>query len=174
MYRPRRKRPPNAYRCSRGAQRISWVPPADQESERRVETTEFLKQTGLFSKCSDKELEGVVSTAKQRSFDEGATMVREGDPGARGFYLILSGRAEVRKAGQALTQMGPGDFFGEMALLLDDTPRTADVVAVEPTTTLVMTQWDFKALLKSHPEIASHIMLELAQRLSNTDQALSE
>ncbi len=139
-----------------------------------METTEFLKQTGLFSQCSDKDLEGVVATAKHRSFDAGATMVREGDPGARGFYLILSGAAEVRKGGEPVATFGPGDFFGEMALLLDDTPRTADVVATEPTTTLVMTQWDFKALLTSHPEVAASIMLVLAERLRNTDQALTD
>ena len=139
-----------------------------------MDTKAFLKQTGLFSKCSDRDLDRVIATAKQRSFDEGATMVREGDPGARGFYLILSGSAEVRKGGEAVARMGPGEFFGEMALLLDDTPRTADVVALEPTTTLVMTQWDFKALLTSHPEVGSAIMLELAQRLRNTDQALTD
>ena len=139
-----------------------------------MDTKDFLKQTGLFSKCSDKDLEGVVATAKHRSFDAGATMVREGDPGARGFYLILSGAAEVRKGGEPVATMGPGDFFGEMALLLDDTPRTADVVATEPTTTLVMTQWDFKALLTSHPEVSASIMLELAQRLRNTDNALTD
>ncbi len=139
-----------------------------------METKDFLKQTALFSQCSDRELEGVVATAKQRAFDAGATIVREGDPGARGFYLILSGRAEVRKGETVLNQMGPGEYFGEMALLLEDTPRTADVIATEPTTTLVMTQWDFKALLTTHPELSTNIMLELAQRLRDTDRALSE
>ena len=139
-----------------------------------METKDFLKQTGLFSKCSDKDLDGVIATAKHRSFDAGATMVREGDRGARGFYLILSGAAEVRKGGHAIHQMGPGDFFGEMALLLEDTPRTADVVALEPTTTLVMTQWEFKALLKNHPEMSTAIMLELAERLRHTDQAFTD
>ena len=139
-----------------------------------MDTKEFLRQTGLFSKCSDKDLDGVIATAKQRTFDAGATMVREGDPGARGFYLILSGKAEVRKGGTPVDSMGPGDFFGEMALLLEDPPRTADVVALEPTTTLVMTQWDFKALLTSHPEGSASIMLELAQRLRNTDQAFTD
>lgn len=139
-----------------------------------MSTKDFLKQTALFAQCSDAELDRVIGTARQRQYDGGDTIVRQGDEGGRGFYLILSGAAEVRTGGTLLASLGPGDYFGEMALLLPDTPRTADVIAMAATTTLVMTQWDFAAIVKSHPDIATKIMLELAQRLRNTDRALAD
>lgn len=134
----------------------------------------FLKRTPLFSGFTDKELASVLGTAKERSFDEGEAIITEGHEGARGFYLVLTGTAEVRKGDTHLADFGPGDYFGEMALLLDDTPRTADVVATSATTCLAITQWDLKALLKSHPEIGIKMMNELAKRLRDTDAALSD
>jgi len=135
--------------------------------------SELLKQTGLFSSCSDKELESVMVTAKERSFDTGEVIIREGDPGL-GFYLLLEGSAEVRKGGKAVAELSPGDYFGEMALLLEDTPRTADVVATSKATCLVITQWDLRALISTHPDIGMKIMNELAIRLSGTEKALSD
>ena len=135
--------------------------------------SELLKQTGLFSSCTDKELESVMVTAKERSFDTGEVIIREGDPGL-GFYLLLEGTAEVRKGGKAVAELGPGDYFGEMALLLEDTPRTADVVATSKANCLVITQWDLRALISTHPDIGMKIMNELAIRLSGTEKALSD
>ncbi|MFQ5948174.1 MAG: cyclic nucleotide-binding domain-containing protein [Acidimicrobiia bacterium] len=134
----------------------------------------FLKERTLFSTLSEKELELVVAFAKQREFDAGSVIVEEAHPGAYGFYLILDGRVRVEKGGDLLRELGPGEYFGEVALILRDTPRTADVIAVEPTTCLVMTRWDFRSLIGSHPEISAQIMEELARRLSRTDQALSD
>ncbi len=138
-----------------------------------MDTTGILKKTALFGGLSDKELADVLTTARQRAFDAGATMVHEGDPGARGFYLILEGSADVVREGTRVAQLGPGEYFGEMALLLDDTSRTADVVATAPTTCLVITQWDFRAMLRSHPDMSASIMLELAQRLRDSGKGLS-
>ena len=138
-----------------------------------LDTKSFLRGTTLFASCSDKELDGILSASSQRSFATGDVIVREGHPGGQGFYLILSGAAEVRKGGDAVDTMGPGDFFGEMALLLEETPRTADVVATEPTTCLVMTRWEFKSLLEGHADIAQTIMLELASRLRDAGGRVS-
>ncbi|MDP2622814.1 MAG: cyclic nucleotide-binding domain-containing protein [Actinomycetota bacterium] len=90
--------------------------------------SELLRQTGLFSSCTDKELASVLVTAKERTFEAGEVIIHEGDPGL-GFYMLLEGTAEVRKGGAAVAELGAGDYFGEMALLLEDTPRTAVVVA---------------------------------------------
>jgi CRP-like cAMP-binding protein len=139
-----------------------------------MDTKEFLKRTTLFGQCNDKELDTVLGTARQRRFPAGKVIIQEGHPGGRGFYLVLDGAAEVRTGDTHLATFGPGDYFGEMALLLEDTPRTADVVATEDTTCLVITQWDFKSLLNQHPDIATAILTELAKRLRNTDQALSD
>jgi CRP-like cAMP-binding protein len=134
----------------------------------------FLKRTPLFSSFSDKEIASVLGTAKVRVFAEGDSIISEGHEGGRGFYLLLAGSAAARKGDIHLKDFGPGDYFGEMALLLEDTPRTADVVATGETTCLAITQWDLKAIIKSHPDIGIKMMNELAKRLRDTDAALSD
>jgi CRP-like cAMP-binding protein len=131
---------------------------------------EQLKRTALFSGFSNRQIASVLATAKQRRFAAGEQILHEGDEGGRGFYLITEGRTEVRSGDTVLAHHGPGDYFGEMALLLPDTPRTADVVAVEDTACLVITQWDLRALLGAHPETGLAIMGELARRLADTDR----
>ncbi|NQV05880.1 cyclic nucleotide-binding domain-containing protein [bacterium] len=138
-----------------------------------METTEFLRRTSLFSGFSDESLGAVTGTAKERTFEAGTAMIKEGHSG-QGFYLVLAGAAEVRKGETVLARFGVGDYFGEMALLLDDTPRTADVVAIEEIRCLVITSWDLRALIKSHPQVGVEMMAELAKRLRNTDAALSD
>ena len=139
-----------------------------------MEIREILKGAGLFAQLTDKELDGVLATAKPRTFNDGDKIIRDGHPGGAGFYLLLEGNAEVRKGDTVLARFGPRDYFGEMALLLEDTPRTADVVAIGGTKCLVLTKWDFQALLSTHPDMAAKIMTELAKRLRDTDRALSE
>lgn len=139
-----------------------------------MDTAEFMKHTALFSGLNDDELSSVLSTAKQRAFPVGTTIIAEGHEGGRGFYVMLSGAAEVRKGTKTLARFGPGDYFGEMALLLEDTPRTASVVATEDVTAVVITQWDLRALIANHPDVGVHMMGELAKRLRNTDQALRD
>jgi CRP/FNR family cyclic AMP-dependent transcriptional regulator len=139
-----------------------------------METAEFIKRTALFAGLTDEELSSVLSTAKQRAFPAGTTIIAEGHEGGRGFYVMLSGSAEVRKGSTTLATFRPGDYFGEMALLLEDTPRTASVVAIEDVTALVITQWDLRALLANHPDVGVRMMGELAKRLRDTDRALRD
>jgi len=136
--------------------------------------SEYLKRTALFAGFTDRQIGDVLATAKKRRFAGGEQIIRQGDEGGRGFYLIMEGRTEVRAGDTVLAHFGPGDYFGEMALLLADTPRTADVVAVEETTCLVITQWDLRALLVAHPETGLAIMGELARRLADTHRTLRE
>ena len=139
-----------------------------------MDQASFLKKTSLFSGLSDKEINSVLGTAKERVFASGDSIITAGQEGGRGFYLLLSGAAEARRDTKLLAEFGPGDYFGEMALLLEDTPRTADVVATADTTCLAITQWDLKALLDGHPEIGMKMMAELARRLRDTDATLSD
>lgn len=139
-----------------------------------MDQADFLKRTTLFAGFDDKQIASVLGTAKERSFGAGDSILREGREGGRGFYLLLSGSAEVRKGDTVLASFEPGDYFGEMALLLEDTPRTADVVATSDTKCLVITQWDLKALISTHPEVGVKMMAELARRLRNTDASLSD
>lgn len=136
---------------------------------------ELLKNSRLFSNFSPQERQSVLGTAKAREFKENDVIVKEGDVGGVGFYLILEGGVEVRKGDKVLATMGQGEFFGEMALLLDkDTPRSADVVATQSTHCLVLRRWDLRSLIKTHPDMAIKMMAALAQRLSETHKALRE
>jgi CRP-like cAMP-binding protein len=137
------------------------------------DAVKLLKKTPLFNQFTEDELEATLRTAKEREFNPGTTIVKEGDTGGLGFYLILEGQVEVRKGNKSLAKWGSGDFFGEMSLLLD-TPRTADVVALEKTRCVMVTRWDLRALISTHPDMALKMQAELARRLLDTNKALSE
>jgi CRP-like cAMP-binding protein len=132
-----------------------------------------LKGTALFAGFTDRQIEGVLTVGKERRFAAGEQVIRQGDD-AVGFYLVVEGSAEVRSGGAVLARLGPGDFFGEMALLLENARRTADVTALEDTSCLVITQWEFRSLLVAHPDTALAVMGELARRLRSTPGTLSE
>jgi len=137
------------------------------------ETVELLQDVPLFTNFSKKQLKSVVKTAKEKEFETGDTIVREGDMSNVGFYLILAGQVEVKRDEKSLTKLGAGQFFGEMAVL-DEKPRSADVVALTDTKCLLLTNWDFKALIKTYPDMATNIISELANRLRQTNMALSK
>lgn len=126
------------------------------------EFADALASVSLFSGLGKKELQVAVRLGHDLSFKAGQTIVKEGELGI-GFYEILSGKAEVRRKGKVLSQLGKGDFFGEMAVL-DNQRRSADVVAVEPTRCAAFTAWSFQALIHLRPEIAATIMTEMAKR----------
>jgi CRP-like cAMP-binding protein len=93
--------------------------------------------------------------------------VCQGETGV-GLYILVSGKANVvhiQPGGKVLVVnvLGPTDFFGELALLSEG-PRTASVIASEPTECLVISRWNFLALAKRDAEMAVVIMEELAQR----------
>ena len=138
-----------------------------------MEKADFIRRTPLFSSCDDKEVASILATAKERSFSDGDVMVKEGKEGGRAFFILMSGSAEVYKGATLLATYKPGDYFGEMALLLEDQPRTATVVATSESRALAITSWDLKALLKQHPEIGVKMMGELARRLADTDAKIS-
>lgn len=85
------------------------------------------------------------------------------------FHVILSGSAEVRKAGETVATIGPGAYFGELSLI-DGKPRSADVIAgSQGMTTFALPEYAFKDLLQKHPEIALPILQVLAARLRRAD-----
>lgn len=137
------------------------------------ETIELLKEVPLFSTFSKKQLKSVKKTAKEKEFKSEEMIVREGDASNTGFYLILDGQVEVKQDDSTLSKLGSGQFFGEMAVL-DEKPRSADVVAITDTKCLLLTSWDFKALIKTYPDMATKVIAELANRLRQTNMALSK
>jgi CRP-like cAMP-binding protein len=132
-----------------------------------MDTAKALKQSPLFADFSDREIDSVVETARERSFAKGEKIIEEGAEGGRAFYVLLAGSAQARKGDTVLADFTPGDYFGEMALLLEDTPRTADVVATSDVQCLLITSWDLRALIKVHPHAGDKIMAELATRFHN-------
>ena len=89
-------------------------------------------------------------------------IVHKGEAGV-GFYLITDGTVEVRADGRVLSKLGPGEFFGEMSVL-DGQPRSADVVALEPSRCLALTSWSFKSIVSEHPKIALKLLQESVRR----------
>jgi CRP/FNR family transcriptional regulator/CRP/FNR family cyclic AMP-dependent transcriptional regulator len=113
-----------------------------------------------------------MNACKERTFEAGESIVKEGESGT-GFYLVADGNVEVRRKGKTISKLAKGDFFGEMTLL-DNQPRSADVVASTPTTCYVLTGWAFVGLLRSKPDIGINMIKELISRLRGKDKALTE
>jgi len=131
---------------------------------RRNEKVELIKRAPLFAACSKRELEQIAQIADEIDLREGKVMTKEGSRG-REFFVLLEGKAEVTRDGQVINQLGPGDFFGEIALV-SDSPRTATVTATSPVRTLVVTAGSFKRLLDDQPEIQRKVLVALAERLA--------
>lgn len=110
-----------------------------------------LKDVPFFSSLSKRELTTVAQQMEEIEIPEGKQLVREGDFGHE-FFLIVDGTAEVVRGGARIAERGPGEFFGEMALL-EEERRTATVTAKSPMRVLVMTRQDFRALDRTAPEI---------------------
>ncbi len=124
---------------------------------------EYLQKVPIFKSLPARELEAVGRSLKERVYEPGAVIVKQGDPGI-GFFLIADGRVEVSHDGHHIRDMGPGEFFGELALL-EERARTATVTAKERTRCLQLVRWDFRALIKEHPEMAVQILEVVVQRL---------
>jgi CRP-like cAMP-binding protein len=91
-------------------------------------------------------------------------VIQEGSGGA-GFFVVDDGQAEVSVGGEVRATIGPGDYFGEIALLTGS-ERTATIRAVTDLRCFGLTAWDFKPLVESNPTIAWKLMTTMAQRLS--------
>jgi CRP-like cAMP-binding protein len=133
-------------------------------------TEEFLARVPLFASCTAPEIAAMAATMQEHSFESGQIIVTQGTPG-QAFYLIVSGRVEMSRDDSTIGAFGAGDFFGEMSLL-DQAPRSATVRALEPTTCLMLSSWDFRALLEKHPSIAIKLLEVMSRRLRVTDERL--
>jgi CRP-like cAMP-binding protein len=130
---------------------------------RHNEKVELIKHVPLFADCSRRELEQIAQIADEIDLAEGKELTRMGQPG-REFFVLLEGEADVSRDGETINKLGPGDFFGEIALV-EDTPRTATVTATTPVRALVITDRAFKRLLEKQPEIQRKVLVALAQRV---------
>jgi CRP/FNR family transcriptional regulator, cyclic AMP receptor protein len=141
--------PPDSGRVGR-----DWVP--------------VLAEVPLFRNLSRRHLKRVASLARMRRFGAGTSIVRAGDASSA-FFVLIDGTARVVTPKGRARRLGSGDFFGEMALL-DDSPRSADVVAEGEVLTLTISRSAFGKLLKSEPAIAHELLRTLASRLRSAEK----
>jgi CRP-like cAMP-binding protein len=122
-----------------------------------------LMNVPIFKDLPARSLESIARSMRERTYEPGAVIVRQGDPGL-GFFLITDGRVEVSHEGHTIRELGPGEFFGEMALM-EERPRSATVTARDRTKCLQLVRWDFRALLKENPDLAVRMLEVVVQRL---------
>jgi CRP/FNR family transcriptional regulator len=128
---------------------------------------ETLARVPLFSGVKPKDLKRLGKRMTERIFDEGDEITTEGESGL-GFFVIEEGNATVSRDGKIVRNLGPGDFFGEIALI-DSGPRSATVIASTDLRCRGMTAWEFKPFVEQHPDVAWALLQTLVSRLREAE-----
>jgi CRP-like cAMP-binding protein len=124
---------------------------------------DLISKVPLFGGCSKKQLRTIGSIADYIDFREGKDLIREGSPG-REFFVLVDGTVDVRRKGRKIDSLGGGNFFGEMALLTR-APRNATITTTSPVRALVVTEPNFRRLLRENPQISLKVLSALAERV---------
>jgi CRP-like cAMP-binding protein len=122
-----------------------------------------LRRATLFQGLAKKELVELARQAEDMDVEPGTVLCKEGRSGSE-FFVILEGEAEVRRKGRRIRALGPGEFFGEIALI-DSVPRTATVTAKTPLRFFVLTQQNFNHVLDKYPTVERKVLRALAHRV---------
>jgi CRP-like cAMP-binding protein len=130
---------------------------------------ELLRQVELFESLSDRDLERLARTFKESTFHEGNVIATEGQRGV-GFFVIGEGSVDYSVHGERIGSGGPGDYFGEVALI-DDGPRTATVTAATDVTAYGLTSWEFRPLVEESAGIAWELLQVMAKRLRRAENS---
>ena len=126
-------------------------------------TNETLSNVPLFSGLEPRDLDRIADSFKQRNYVAGDTIANEGSGGA-GFFVIGEGTAKVTVHGEERATLGPGDYFGEIALI-DEGARSATITASTDLVCYGLTYWEFRPLVQKNATIAWNLLQTLAQRL---------
>ena len=129
---------------------------------------ELVQDVPLFAGLDRRELRELATSMKERTFRQGQEIAVEGQSGI-GFFLIAEGTATVSQGGQDRATLGPGDHFGEIALI-DDGVRTASVTADSELKAYGLTSWEFKPLVESNATIAWKLLKTMATRLREAER----
>jgi CRP/FNR family cyclic AMP-dependent transcriptional regulator len=127
------------------------------------EVSKLLRTVPLFSGLDPRELETIARTVHERTFDAGEAVASEGEGGV-GFFVISEGQAKVDVGGSEVRTLGPGDHFGEIALITEG-PRTATVRAASQLKCYGLTPWEFRPLVQTNATIAWKILQALAKQV---------
>lgn len=127
------------------------------------EKVELLEQIPLFSGCTKAELVEVAISADEREVAEGHRLTQEGERG-REFFILVEGAVAIRRGTKKLADLGPGAWFGEIAILTYK-PRTATVTATSPVRLLVISDRAFRRVVETTPRIALKVLGNVAVRL---------
>jgi CRP-like cAMP-binding protein len=136
----------------------------------------LLRSVSIFSDLDTAEVAALERLAEIREYADGAVIVSQEDPGDA-LYVLVRGKVKVVLYGESGREIilsifkAPGDFFGEMSLL-DGEPRSASVIADEPSRLLVLARRDFHAHLERHPRTALRVLTELSRRLRRADAVI--
>jgi CRP/FNR family transcriptional regulator, cyclic AMP receptor protein len=141
-----------------------------------IEPVEVLRSVPLFRQVAEADLVALAQLIRERQFPKGSLILSQGDAG-EALFLIKGGQVKVTVVAEdgrevILSVLGAGSFFGEMALV-DDEPRSAHIIAMEDTTLLQLRREDFRARLKSAPELAIALLRELSRRLRRADDTIA-
>ena len=124
-----------------------------------------LARVRLFACLSQRQLKRLARTVKVREYRPGVDVVKEGTMSGVGFFILADGEVAVSVDGVEVTRLGPGDHFGELALLSEDV-RTASVTAVTRLRCLVIAFWDFRRFAKENPDVSWALLQYLAGLLT--------
>ena len=138
-------------------------------------STTVLKSVPLFASFPDEQLRTLVGVVTRRSAPRGSVIMAAGDP-IDSLYIVLSGRLKVMMSDAEgkeviLSLIGQGEYFGEMGLI-DDSPRSASVVTIEPCELLAVSKRDFKKCLAESADMAAAVMKGLVRRLREADRKI--
>jgi CRP-like cAMP-binding protein len=126
-----------------------------------MDVEQILQKAPLFSQLQKKDIKRLAAALTERSFPAGAVIIEQGQPGV-GLFVIGGGTATVSADGKTLRTMKAGDHFGEVALI-DDGPRTAEVKAETDVDCLVLPAWQFRAIVREHPDVAWALLRSLVR-----------
>lgn len=148
-----------------------------KEDGKQGDILTFLRQVLLFSKAKDNDLKKICEVTKEKLFARGSIIFLENEPGHT-FFTIKTGLIKIARAApdgrsKTLNIMGPGDFFGEMAVL-DEPFRSATAEALLDSEVYVIYKRDFELLIEKNPHIAMDVIHTLIQRLRHADQQIED
>ena len=131
-----------------------------------TDTADLLAGVPFLAGLDRKHLERLARDFTERTFAAGSVAVREGDERGIGFFVVVEGQGTVTVGDMQVATVGPGDYFGEVALI-SDRVRTATVTATTDLRCLVMTMWDFRAFVQGDAEVAWKLLEHVGGMLHN-------